>query len=137
MNSNSIQTYSSRDLFVRSEQFSARAESFFLNIIFQMVATVSMLSVEIFSILPMIQGYREFSRAKNSILIPVEDWDLEASTEGGSQGGVADSQVPRAMSELQTLDHLVQQAQIVQFKLDVSSKLLGTSDCKNHCTSYA
>ncbi|XP_063722301.1 uncharacterized protein LOC134848716 [Symsagittifera roscoffensis] len=64
------------------------------------------------------KGYREFSRAKNSILIPVEDWDLEASTEGGSQGGVADSQVPRAMSELQTLDHLVQQAQIVQFKLD-------------------
>merc|ERR1712150_389448 len=65
-------------------------------------------------------GYREFSQRKNTIVIPVEDWDLEASpTTGGSDGGMEGMQeVPKTMSELQTLDHLVQQAQIVQFKLD-------------------
>ncbi|XP_075255312.1 uncharacterized protein LOC142348027 [Convolutriloba macropyga] len=62
------------------------------------------------------RGYREFSKNKNSIVIPVEDWDLEASTTSSAPG--QDEEVPRAMSELQTLDHLVQQAQIIQFKLD-------------------
>ena len=54
----------------------------------------------------------------------MEDWELTASMDGNNseRGGAGDNQsdqVPQALSEHQMLEHLVQQAQIVELKLHV------------------